>query len=284
MNAKAWFKKNRSSILSVVACIGVAATGVLTYFGTIKAQKTIKEWTEEKRDELTAFEKVQASVKPLAPAVGAAIGTMACIAGAQEINKRDLAVVTGGAVAAAKRYDDYRKANIEVNGKDAHERVVKKLAVQEAKQANLSSETWWTITSLNSALSKEKFLFHDKDLSGQYFDATMAQVLDAMYCMNHNLVSGHPEVDVQMWCDFVGIENKNKDTRGWVLGDDFNWIGFNISDPVEIEDGVKVLTITVATSPIPHYQDYDPMDDCYYDDDGNRYELEDVLKDDTLPF
>ena len=65
-----------------------------------------------------------------------------------------------------------------------------------------------------------------------------------------------------MWCDFLGIENEKKDTRGWVLCDCYQWIDFDISDPVDIgEDGLEAIIITAITSPIENYLDYDWMYD-----------------------
>lgn len=272
MDIKRWLSKNSTGILSAVACVGVVVTAVLTYKGTIKAQKAVEEWTEEKRDELTAFEKVQASAKPLAPAIVSGIATMGCIVASHKIDKEHIAVIAASGAGIAKKYDDYRKTNIEVNGKDAHDRVMEKLEVQQAKDSNLCAESMCAITSLNSSLSKEEFLFHD-EVTDQYFTSSLAQVLDAINHLNRNFTMGHPEVDVQMWCDFLGIENKKKDTRGWVLCDDYTWIDFNISEPVELEDGLEVISITPMMTPIPDYQDYDWMTD--YDS---------IIQDSQVPF
>lgn len=274
MDISKWLSKNASSILSMTACVGVALTAVLTYKGTIKAQETIKEWTEEKRDELTTFEKVQASAKPLAGAAVAAVGTIACIIGSHKIDKKHIAVLGAGAAGIAKKYDEYRKANIEVNGKEADDKVMQKLAVEKAEHSNICAESMFEMTSLNSKLSKEEFLFYD-DITETYFTSTLAQVYDAINALNRNFTMGYSEVDVDMWCNFLGIKNKKHDTRGWVLCDDFTWIDFNISDPVDLGDGMEALVISTTTSPIPDYLNYDPLEDKYYDDDGVSYDPED---------
>ena len=273
MDIKRWLSKNSSGICAFAACVGVVVTAVLTYKGTIKAQKRIEEWSKEKQDELTTFEKVQASAKPLAPAVIAGAATIGSIITSHKITKEHIAVITASGAGIAKKYDDYRKANIEVNGKEAHDRVMEKLEVQEAKESNLCAESMFTMTSLNSKLSTEEFLFHD-DITDQYFTASLAHVLDAINHLNRNFTMGHPEVDVQMWCDFLGIENKKKDTRGWFLCDDYTWIDFDISNPVEIEDGLEVITIVPSETPIEEHWDYDCM--------GEKYD--DIIKDSQVPF
>lgn len=269
---KQWASRHSSGILSVVACVGVVVTAALTFKGAIKAKATMEEWTEEKRDELTTFEKVQASAKPMAPAAVAGAATIGCIIASHKIDSKEIMALVGAGAAVTKKYDDYRKTNIEVNGKEAHDRVIEKLEAQKAKESHICAESMFNITSLNSKLSKEEFLFHD-DVTDQYFTSSLAQVLDAINNLNRNFTMGHPEVDVQMWCDFLGIENKKKDTRGWVLCDDYQWIDFDISDPVEIEDGMEVITITPIMTPIPDYQDYDWMTD--YDK---------IVKDSQVPF
>lgn len=269
-----WITKNASGILSVAACVGVALTGVLTYVGTIKAQETIKEWTEDKQDELTKFEKFQASVKPLAPATAAMVGTVVCIAKARRIDKTHIATLGGTAAVMAKKYDDYRKANIRVNGRDAHEKVLEELMAKKAEESNIYSESFFEMMTLNSKLSKEEFLFYD-DITDSYFTSSLAHVYDAINALNRNFTMGYGETDVNMWCRFLGIENKNHDTRGWVLGDDFTWIDFNISDPIEIGDGMEVITISTTTTPIQDYLNYDPMDDCWYDENGEKYHIDD---------
>lgn len=265
--------QNSSGILSVVACIGVVVTAALTFKGAIKAKATMDEWTKEKRDELTTFEKVQASVKPMVPATVAGVATIGCIVASHKIDKEHIAVLTASAAAVAKKYDDYRKTNIEVNGKEAHDKVVEKLEVQKAKESNICAESMFSMTSLNSKLSKEEFLFHD-EITDQYFTSSLAQVLDAINHLNRNFTMGHPEVDVQMWCDFLGIENKKKDTRGWYLRDDCTWIDFDISDPIEIDGGLEAITITPMFEPVLEYWDYD----C----SGEKYS--DIIDDPEVPF
>ena len=263
MDISKFVSRHSSDLLSLVACVGVAVTAALSFKGAIKAKETMDEWTEEKHDELTTVEKVQASAKHMIPATVAGVATIGCIVASHRIDKRHVAVLTASAAAVAKKYDDYRKTNIEVNGKEADDKVIEKLEVQKAENSNLHAESMFAMTSLNSKLSTEEFLFHD-DVTDQYFEASLAQVLDAINHLNRNFTMGHPEVDVQMWCDFLGIENKKKDTRGWVLCDDYTWIDFDISDPVEIEDGLEVITITPVQTPIEEYWDYDWM--------GERYE------------
>lgn len=262
MNFKKWISKNSSGILSVVACVGVVVTAALTFKGAIKAKETIDEWTEEKRAELTTFEKVQASAPSLIPAGIAAAGTIGCIVASHKIDQKHILTIAGAGAGIAKKYDDYRKANIEVNGKEAHDKVMEKLAVEKAKEQRISGDFMFNICDLNSSLDGEERLFYDS-ITETYFTSTLSRVMDAEYHMNRNMnvEGGSGAVDVQMWCDFLGIENKHHDRRGWTICDDFTWLDFNNSDPVDIGDGIECIIISCMWSPIEDYEDFDLYDD-----------------------
>jgi hypothetical protein len=264
MKATKLFSDNKSGILSLIACVGVGVTAFLSAKAMPKAEKAISDFKDDNSEkELTFFGKVKVAGRHFIAPIISGAATIGCILGAQKVNNETIIAMTGAAGVAAKKYDDYRKANIKVNGKEAHDRVMEELAVQHAKESNIVSESLFEMTSLNSKLSKEEFLFFD-DITGQYFTSSLAQVLDAINALNRNFTMGHPEVDVQMWCDFLGIENKKKDNRGWVLCDDYQWIDFDITDPVELEDGIEVITITPMQTPIKDYLDYDWMLDSTY--------------------
>lgn len=259
MDIGKWLTDNKSGILSGIACVGVLATAVLTGLGVIGAQKTIKEWTEEKHDELTTFEKFQASVKPLLPAAGAAIATIVCIKEAHKIDTKHIAALASGAAITAKKYDEYRKTNKRVNGDEADKAVQKEIMVEKAKDANICAPSFFTLTDLNSRMSKEEMLFYDT-ITEQYFTASLAHVIEAEDQLNRNFTMG-ADTDVDMWCGFLGIPNKNHDTRGWCVNDCFTWLDFNNGDPVDLGDGMKAIPIECAFEPIPGYLDFDPIED-----------------------
>lgn len=261
MNLTQWITKNASTILTALACVGVAATAVLSSKAALKSEMTKKEWVEEKHgDPLTKFEEFQASVKHYVPAVVVGAATVGCIVGSHKIDKKTVAAVTSAAAITTKAYDDYRRTNIEVNGEEAHEKVMEKLAVQKAKTSYIHSATFFDVTSMNSKLSKEEFLFYDT-ITETYFTSTLAAVIDAEAALNRNFTMGCWEVDVDMWCSFLGIENTRHDRRGWCLCDDLTWIDFNNSDPVDIGDGLEAIIISTPWTPILDYLDWGCRDE-----------------------
>ncbi|MBO7450297.1 MAG: hypothetical protein J6U54_07985 [Clostridiales bacterium] len=262
MNIQKWLSKNSSGILSFVACVGVAVTAVLSYKGAIKAQETIKEWTEEKHEELTTVEKVQASAKHVVPAAVAGAATIGCIVASHKIDQKQIVMLTGAVAAVSKKYDDYRKANIKVNGKEAHDKVMEEIAVEKAREGRITGESMFTICDLNSSLDGEERLFYDA-ITETYFTSTLSRVLDAEYHMNRNMhvEGGCPDLTVQMWCDFLGIDNKKHDKRGWTYCDSYQWLDFTNSDPVDIGDGMECIIIDCVWEPIEDYEDFDMFED-----------------------
>lgn len=258
MDIGKWISRNKAGLLSAIACVGVVVTAVLAGKGAIKAKKTIDEWTEEKHEPLTKFETVQAS----APAfIGAAISgaaTIGCVVAAQKINSKHIATITASAAMVAKKYDEYLKTNVKINGREAHEKVMQEMTAQDAKKRNLTSETFFTSCSTGSCWDDaEERLFYDT-ITGTYFRSTLARVIDAEYHMNHHFTSGN-DTNVQTWCDFLGIKDKKNenDHRGWLICDDYQWIDFNNSRPVSIGDGMEVIIIEVVFNPIDDYYNFD---------------------------
>jgi hypothetical protein len=261
MNIKGFITKHAPTILSGLACIGVAVTAVLTHRAAIKAQATVKEWTEEKHEELTAFEKAQASVRHYIAPVVAGVVTIGCIVKAQSVNQKDIARLTAVSGIVGGAYEKYRRTNIQVNGKEADTRVIKELNAQKAEYSNIVAESLGTLYSLNSAMDTQERLFYDS-ITKQYFTSTLSRVIDAEYHLNRNFVQGHPEVDVKMWCDFLGIKCPKDDNRGWVLVDDLTWLDFTNTDPtaytdVSEYDDPQPIVIEPCVMPVDGYQDLD---------------------------
>lgn len=255
MNISKWLTKNAPAILSVVASVGVVVTAALTAKAVPKAQETVKEWTEEKHDELTKFEKVQASVKHYIPAAVSGAVTIGCIVASHKISEQQIAALAGAAAITKRAYDNYKQKNIELYGEENHNRILEELAVEKAKDVNLTAGTHLTVTSLDSDTDERKHLFYDV-YTETYFESIMSKVLQAEYHLNRNMTLG-ADVNLDMWCDFLGIERKDGgDKVGWAWTDEFQWIDFD-HHKTELEDGLECITIDMVWAPQPGYEDWD---------------------------
>lgn len=255
MNVSKWITKNAPAILSAIASIGVVATAIFAAKAVPKAQETMKEWTEEKHDELTKFEKVQASVKHYVPAAVSGAVTIGCIVASHKISEKQIAALAGAAAITTRAYNDYKRKNIELYGEDNHKQILKDLAVEKAKDAHITAEAGWMTTSLDVRTDEKKHLFYDA-YTETYFESTMSNVLQAEYHLNRNMAQG-ADANVDMWCDFLGIERRSGgDLVGWVPNDDFVWIDFD-HNVIQLEDGLECIEIDMVWAPQPGYEDWD---------------------------
>lgn len=240
----------KSTIFSGIACIGVGVTAWLTHKATIDAI--------DKPKDRPLTEKLKDYGFPIA----SGLATIGCIAASRMIDAKDLAIVTSVGTATAKRYSDYKRKNIELNGVEKHQEILRELDVEEVNGRGITAESMCAMTSLGEDTSDEVFLFHDT-ITDTWFKSTLARVISAEYHLNRNM-NGIPEscgmANVQMWCDLLGIENKHHDERGWAVNDCFQFLDFNNSEPVDIGDGLEVIIISCVWEPVLDYENVDCWD------------------------
>lgn len=87
--------RNKSLILSGIACIGVVLTGYFSAKGAVKAEER-----ETKKDKALAY----------APAIASGCATIACIGASTYISGEEIGALTLALAASAQRFADYRKA------------------------------------------------------------------------------------------------------------------------------------------------------------------------------
>ena len=87
---KMFFAKNSPLILCITAVLGVGTTGVLAARGGMKAASKIK-------DDMTKAEKIRATWKDFAPAVGVGVATAASMVGSHTLSAKQIAGLTAAA-------------------------------------------------------------------------------------------------------------------------------------------------------------------------------------------
>ena len=105
---KLYLKNNSASILSGIGAIGVVATAVMAVKATPKALILLDEAKEEKKDELTKFETIRVAGPVYIPSVLMGASTIACILGANVLNKQKQAALTSAYMLLENSYKDYR--------------------------------------------------------------------------------------------------------------------------------------------------------------------------------
>lgn len=107
-----------STILSVVAILGVAATAFFVSKEAPRVEKKLEKAREDKGKDLTAMEKIKEAVPEYIPAIVVGGATWACILGANVKNKEKIAALASLAALSSGKLKQYKEKAIEIVGED----------------------------------------------------------------------------------------------------------------------------------------------------------------------
>lgn len=119
---------NSSTILTCFGAIGVIATTVMAVKATPKAVEILQQAEEEKGEELTKLEVVNVAGPLYIPTVLAGVSTIACIFGANVLNKRNQAALMSAYALLDNSYKEYIRKAEELYGDEADAHVKEELA------------------------------------------------------------------------------------------------------------------------------------------------------------
>lgn len=114
--------------MTCAGAVGVVATSVLTAKATLKASVILEEAKKEKGEELTTLEKINEVALTFTPPVLMGVGTIACIFGANVLNKKHQASLVSAYTMLDRSYKEYRNKVTELYGEEADEKVEEELA------------------------------------------------------------------------------------------------------------------------------------------------------------
>ena len=255
MNARLFMKRNASTILTCLGGIGVVTTTVMAVKATPKALQLIEEAEKEKGEKLTTWETVKTTAPTYIPTVLFGVGTVACIFGANILNKRQQASLMSAYALLDESYNKYRRKVVELYGKETHEEIVNAIAVEEAKDIGITAESLCANTCLTSdEACGDPVLFYD-EWSHRYFESTIEQVIAAQYHANRNLVLRGYVLLNELY-EFLGLKPTDYGNAvGWAVEDDFCWIDFN-QNKVLIDDDIECYIIETPWGPSPDFLEY----------------------------
>lgn len=245
-HTKLFVSRNGSTILTCMGGVGLVATAVLTATATPKAMTRVENAREEKGEELTKVETVIAAAPAYIPPVLTGLATLACMFGANTLNKRQQASLASAYALLDTSYKEFKKKVEEVHGEGAVQKVQAEIAKDKYEESDIQPEDGMK-------------LFYD-EFSGRYFESTMEKVQQAEYNINR---------DLNMQCyallndfyEYLGlIPIEGGDDLGWSA--DMNaeyywqsWIDF-LHHEVVMDDGLEVTIITMVIEPTLGWEDY----------------------------
>lgn len=241
-NSKLFFKRNSSTILTVVGAIGVAATAVMSARDTIKAVKRIEEH-EAKGEKLSNKEKFKIAAPAYIPTVATGLSTIACIFGANVLNKKAQASLASSYALLDRSYKEYKSAVIKEYGDDADKKIKETVA-----------QSYYENNDLVRAEEGEELFFDFHGL--QLFSATMEDVCRAEEAVNQ-ILSRDGRVGLNIFYSMLGIKCADIDyEQGWSFNtcheQGYSKIEF-VHELVNNANGTNYYSITMLTEPVDHF-------------------------------
>jgi len=246
-HSKLFVKRNGSTILTCAGGAGVVLTSVMAVKATPKAMRLLEAAKEEKGEKLTKLEAIKVAGPSYIPAIVTGVSTIACIFGANILNKRQQAAIMSAYALLDSTYKDYQKKVEELYGEDANDQVKAEIA----KDKYVDDEV--TLTDDN------KQLFYD-EFSGRYFESTTEDVLRAEYALNRRLAefNGAYLNEFYEMLDIPAVDYGEH--LGWSSSEIYDmqwstWLDF-AHKKVTMDDGLECYIISWSVDPTFGFEEY----------------------------
>lgn len=240
-----FLKRNSSTILTCVGAVGVVATAVMAVKATPKAMNLIEQAEEEKGDDLTTLEKVNVAGPAYIPAAVIGVSTIACIFGANALNKRQQASLMSAYALVNNSYQDYKAKVAEICDEETVDRIQEEIVKDK-----------YELTTTMEPMHEDEVLFFD-DFSLQFFTSTTQDVLEAERRFNGNfMMSG--SACLNEFYDMVGASRIDAGYQlGWVASSSDYELGINgvkfEHQKMHVGDNMECYAITMKPLPCEGY-------------------------------
>lgn len=254
--SKLFVKRNGGTILTCLGGAGVIATTVMAVKATPKALARVETAEKEKGEELTKLEYVRTVTPVYIPTVVTGAATIACIFGANVLNKRHQASLASAYALIDSSYKEYKAKLKELYGEETHNEIINSIMVEKAEDMYITSGYLGTNCNLPIEDSgSEPKIFYDVH-SGRYFESTIEQVMNAEYHLNRNyILRGYSYLNE--FYDLLGLEPTDYGSvMGWAPTDEgMYWIEFNHRKSA-LNDGTPVYVIDMPFEPTYDFLEY----------------------------
>lgn len=153
-----------STLLTCIGIVGVVVTAVMASKDSIKAHDLLIDAEIEKGSELTTKEKVVVAAPAYIPTIVTVSATVACVLGANILNKRNQATLMSAYALLDASYKEYRRKVEDIYGEGSDDTVMSEIAKENYEESTFDE------------LPEGETLFWDSQ-SGQYFTSTIDEVL-----------------------------------------------------------------------------------------------------------
>lgn len=199
---KLFFKHNGGTILTCVSAVGVIITAVAAVKATPKASMVLKKAEQEKGEKLTKIETVRIAGPSYIPSIMIGTATIACIFGANALNKRQQAAVLSLYTLLDSSYKEYKNKVNDIFGEDANKQVIQAIAEDHYNEVPKSTDGKCIFMDFNSL---------------QIFESTLDDIKDAEIVINTLLIE-RGYIYLNEYYEILGIPSTCYDEEaGWSL-------------------------------------------------------------------
>lgn len=243
-NSHLFIKRNASTILTIAGGAGLVTTTVLAIKETPKALTLLNNAEKEKGEELTKIEKVKVAAPVYIPMMVTGVATLACIYGANVLNKRQQASLMSAYALLDNSYKEYKVKVKELYGEDANEHVTEEIAKDKYEKREIK---------------EDEHLFYDA-FSGQFFTSTLVRVAEAECIVNRDIHT-YGWSELKLFYDYIGLKDvEGSEVLGWSEGQNYeaywqSWVDFHHKRAV-LEDGTEYIILTMFQEPYVDYEEY----------------------------
>ena len=238
-----------SGVCSAAAVVGIIGTAVSAVAATPKAIDILDKAERDKGCELDIPEKVRAAWSAYIPAAVIGLSSAACVIGASVLNNKARISAAGAYAAVSQAYEQYRLKNTQLNGRNAHQRVLDSIAAEKSNGEVIGAMDICGGSTLDFGDIDEEVLFWDS-YSERYFTSTVSRVLQAEYHFNRNYVL-RGSASINELYEFLGISGvEHGDDIGFTISTGLDWVDFDHHKAV-LDDGLEAHVIDISFLPEP---------------------------------
>ena len=232
-SSKIFLRRNSPTILTFLGAAGVVATSIAAAKATPKAMALLEKTKEEKGEELTKLEMVKVAGPAYIPAVAIGASTIACIFGANALNKKTQASIMSAYALLDTSYKQYKSKVKELYGENSDQNVKKEIAKDKFKDNDIH-------------INNEKILFFDF-YSLRYFESTERLVLKAENRVNE-LLKLYGRASLNDFYESLGMPTAYTGYELWWNVQKCPSVEFT-HDITTMDDGLECCVISMSVEP-----------------------------------
>lgn len=246
-------KRHAPAVITVFIGIGIFVTAALSAKAGSETKEKLEEAVEEAGHDLDLVEKVKVLAPVYTPVAISVLLTVGSLAVGRIMDNRIRAEALAVCGMAYKSLERQQKAYEEVvkrkYGEKAHARILQEANILVSNPRK-EHEEWCGEEIFGSFdLDEDLRTFFD-GYSGQYFKATIGQVMNAEIHMNREFAKAG-DVCLKEWYDFLGIPApENAENLYWTAESVLTFIDFQ-HYKTTTDDGFECAIVEFACSPYP---------------------------------